>query len=68
MNFLQTELGKAGFGNIGRACGVTRQAVRAWWFIGKLPDTEQLPETHPRRTNHAKVISKMVKCKPEQLL
>ena len=68
MNFLQTTLNNLGHGQIGKACGVSRQAVKQWWWSGKLPDTEWLDPKHPRRTDYASIIAKMAKCKRSELL
>ena len=68
MNSLQKHMGKTSFGKIGKACGVTKQAARTWFHLGKLPDTEHLTEKHPRRTHYAVAIAKLVGCKKEELL
>jgi len=68
MNFLQTTLKTVGYSKIARACGVTPQAVKYWWFFNKLPDTDYLPKGHPRRTDYASEIARLAKCKRSQLL
>lgn len=68
MNFLQITLNNLGHTKVGTACGVTRQAVKGWWLYGKLPDTEQLPADHPKRTNYATEIAKLARCTRKELL
>ena len=68
MNFLQTTLANLGHGKVGKACNVSRQAVKQWSWHEKLPDTEYLIPGHPRRTDYASIIAKMAKCKRSELL
>ena len=68
MNFLQTTLSNLGYTVTGKACGVTRQAVKGWSLYGRLPDSEHLPVNHPRRTNYSIVIAALAKCKRSELL
>jgi len=68
MNYLQQTLNNCGHRQGAEACGVTRQAVKEWATKGKLPDTEYLTTDHPRRTEHAKKIARLAKCKKDELL
>ena len=68
MNKLQEALDKAGHSMVARACDISKQAVGQWWLKGKLPDTEWLDKSHPRRTDYATVIAKMAGCKRSELL
>jgi hypothetical protein len=68
MNQYQKLTANHSFGDIGRACSVTREAARQWYQRGKLPDTEYLPADHSRRTNHAEKIAKLVRCNRAELL
>ena len=66
---VQKILNTVGHSKIARACGIdNRQTVKHWADAGKLPDTEYLTTDHPRRTEHAKKIARLAKCKKDELL
>lgn len=53
-NIISEIIALHGYAKIGRACGVTPQAVRKWEAAGKLPLTEFSGETA-----HAEVLAKL---------
>lgn len=46
---------------ISKICGIKHPPVFRWRKRGRLPDTEYLPEGHPRRTDYAERIEAFAK-------